>query len=398
MMKISTHLSIAFRYFNRMKKNLGIVAFSMAIGIASFYLLIFFGEIVRQETARRFYSPGVDLFSVVKRNDAVRIAPAQIRLFDEKTAAYLKRNPQFVVGVAPELSTTDEIHYGELTIKVPVIGVEEGYLSVYGLRLEYGRFFTRFDSTKSYSVIGNRLYQRLKKTASDSLVGARIYIGQQLVENMGVLEASQSISSEYSIDDALLLPLATLKQFAIHPEISKITVRANPGQPIGQVVQYLDHSLQDYLGDISNFEVNNQRVFLSIISERVKNLSILWGALGIIAILIGSWGLLRIMCISILRRRMEVSYLQRFEAHDKSLLSQFLTEALIVTVITGILGIGFGIVFSVVISRLNNWMFFISFLGIATSFVVTLFINLIMGVYPVAVTLYSKKVKGKLEE
>lgn len=397
-MKISTHLSIAFRYFSKIQTKLGVVTISLAIGIASFYLLIFLGEVVRQETARRFYSPGVDLFSIVKRDDASRIAPAQIRLFDEKAATYLKRNPQFVVGVAPELSTTSEIHYGELTIKVPVIGVEEGYQSVHGLRLEHGRFFMRFDSTKSYSVIGHRLFNRLKKTASDSLIGARIYIGQQLVDNIGVLQASESISSEYSIDDALLLPLATLKQFAINPEISKITVRANPVQPIDKVVQYLDHSLQDYLGDISNLEVNNQRVFLSIISERVKNLSILWGALGIIALLIGSWGLLRIMCISILRRRMEVSYLQRFEAHDKSLLWQFLTEALIITVITGILGIGLGIVFSAFISRLNNWMFFISFLATATSIVITLLIHLIMGVYPVAITLYSKKVKGKLEE
>lgn len=397
-MKISTHLSIAFRYFKKIHTKLGVVIISLAVGIASFYLLIFLGEVVRQETARRFYSPGVDLFSIVKRNDAGRIAPAQIRLFDEKAALYLKRDTQFVVDVAPELSTSSEIHYGEVTLQVPVIGVEEDYQNVHGLRLENGRFFTKFDSTKSYSVIGNRLFHRMQKTASDSLIGARIYIGQQLVENIGVLQASESISSEYSIDDALLLPLATLKQFVTNPEISKITIRANPVQPIDKVVQYLNHSLQDYLGDSSHYEVNNQRVFLSIISERVKNLSILWGALGIVALLIGSWGVLRIMCISMLRRRMEVSYLQRFEAHDKSLLWQFLAEALIVAIISAILGIALGVAFSMIVSRLNNWLFFISSLAIVTSVVVALFIHLIMGVYPVAVTLYSKKVKGKLGE
>ncbi len=396
-MKILTHLQITFRYFAKVKKKLAVVTISLAIGIASFYVLIYLGEAVRQETARRFYSPGVDLFSIVKRNNA-KVAPAQIRLVDEKAAAYLKRDSQFVIGVAPELSTTREIHYGELTIKVPVIGVEENYLPVHGLRLLYGRFFTKFDSTKPYCVVGNRLYQRLKSSASDSLLGARIFIGQQLVENMGVLQPSQSISSEYSIDDALLLPLATLEQFVANPGISKITVRANPVEPINDVAQYLDRSLQDYTGDASNYEVNNQRVFLSIISERVKNLSILWGALGIIALIIGSWGLLRIMSISMLRRRMEVSYLQRFEAHDKSLLWQFMTEALIVTLISGMLGICFGILFSVIISHLNHWIFFVSLLATATSIVITLLINMIMGVYPVVVTLYSKKVEGKLEE
>jgi len=91
-MKFGTHLLLSFRYFNRVRSKLSLVLLCLGVGLSTFYLSIYLNQVIRQETARRFYSQGFDLFSIMKKLGAARIAPAQIRPFDETTSRYLLKN------------------------------------------------------------------------------------------------------------------------------------------------------------------------------------------------------------------------------------------------------------------------------------------------------------------
>jgi putative ABC transport system permease protein len=396
-MRITTHFRITIRSLQRIKQKVYFTIVFLAIGIASLYSLVFLGQAAGQETARRFYSQGYDLFSIIKKRDSGRIGPNQLRKIDYGIVDFLKHSPRHVTAVAPELVVSQHIVFGENDIEVPVIGVLEDYLSVHALELSAGRFFTKFDSSKAYCILGSQLAARLFARNPDALVGERLYINEYLVENIGILKKSSSFVSDFSIDEAVLVPLRSLQQFLANPEITKVTIRANPNASVLSVVHYLEKNLQIYLGDVSNYEVNNQSLFLQEISKQQQNHSLIIGGLGIIFLLAGSWAFYRLICILILRRRNEVAFIQDYQMKDKILLFQFFLESMMPVLIAGILGVLMGILLSYYIAVMKDWMFFVSNLAIAISLGVALFIGLLMGWYPSIFSMYSKKLRFKLK-
>jgi ABC-type antimicrobial peptide transport system permease subunit len=397
-MKFGTHLILAFRYFQRVRSKISVVLLCLGLGLSTFYLSIYLNQVVRQETARRFYSQGFDLFSIMKKPGAGQVGPAQIRNFDKTVAEYLHQNQDYVIGAAPELWQTDQIHYENTDIQAPVIGVLENYLNVHGLQISAGREFSKYDSTRSFCIIGHQLMQKIRQSESDSLVGNSIYLGRELVTVIGVLETGSSFPSEYSVDDAVLVPLKFLQQYAVNPEITKITVRANPNQHVSDVVMFLENGMKNYLGDISQFEVSNQGVFLRIITARVKRFSTILGAVGILMLLIGSWSFLRLTIYSILRRRKEMFIVSNFGYKKKSLMWQFLIEIAILISFYLVISVSAGIGLSYILAQFNDWVFFISRFALLATIFVGLFIGLSISVYPTLSSLYSKKLMIKLKE
>ena len=397
-MKFATHLILAFRYFNRVRSKIIFVLLCLGFGLSTFYLSIYLNQVIRQETARRFYSQGFDLFSIMKKPGSARIGPAQIRNFDKTVAGYLLQNQDYVISAAPELWKTNKIHYQNIDLQAPVIGVLDDYLKAHGLQIRSGRDFSRYDSTKSFCIIGHQLLQKIRQSESDSLVGDSIYLGRERMQIVGVLGAGKSFQGEYSIDDAVLVPLKFLQQYTVNPEITKITVRANPNQHVNDVVSYLEKSLQNYLGDISLYEVSNQGIFLRLITTRVKRFSIILGAAGILMLLIGSWGLLRLTIYSILRRRKEIAVVADFGYKKKSLMWQFLTEIIIVITFYLSISIAAGIGISYIVALKNDWIFFISRFAVLATVLIGLLIGLSVSVFPTFRSLYSAELMSKLTE
>ena len=396
-MRITTHFRITIGSLKLIKYKVYFTILLFALGIASLYSLIYVGQAAGLETARRFYSQGFDLFSIIKKRDSGQFGPHQLRKIDYGLVDFLKHSPSHVTAVAPELVVSKDIIFADNKIEAPVIGVLEDYLSVHALELDTGRFFNKYDSSKFYCILGSQLAEKMFARNPAALLTKRMYIDQFLVENIGILKKSSSFVSDFSIDDAVLIPLRTLQQFLTNPEITKVTVRANPNASVQDVVFYLKKNLQIYLGDISNYEVNNQSLFLQEISKQQQKYSLIFGALGIFFLLAGSWAMYRSICFLILRRRNEVAFIQDYHMKDKILLFQFFLESMLPVVTAGILGILVGILVSYYIAILKNWIFFVSYLGMAISFGCALFIGLLMGWYPSIISMYSKKLRYKLK-
>jgi putative ABC transport system permease protein len=390
-MKLATHFRIAQKSLERISQKVALFVLLLSLGVACLYCLVYLGQAAGQETARRFYSQGYDLFSIIKKRDSGRIGPAQMRQMDAGLVKFLKYSPQHVMAVAPELMITESLSFDGQDLQVPVIGVLEEYLTVHALEVEDGRFFSKYDSTKPYCVIGSHLAERLKLASNNPPVGAKFYLNNSLMENIGVLKQSQSFVSDFSIDEALLIPLNTLQQYLENPEIKKITVRANPNSSVLDVVEYLEKNLKIYLGDNSNYEVNNQSLFLQEISKQQQYYSIVFGLFGVLFMLLGAFALYRITCLLILRRRREVAFIQDFHMQDKILLLQFFIESMLPVFLAGGIGILLGILFTYYVSLLSEWMFFISHLGWIISISIALFVGLAMGWFPAVVSMYSKK-------
>ncbi len=389
-MRIFAHFSIALRTFPKIKKQLMFSLISIAIGVACLYLIMFTGKAVRQETARRFHSQGLDLFSIIKRDNAGPLGPAQIRPLDVRVLEYLKHDPGYIIDVAPEIRRTEELRFLDDKISVQVIGVLEGYQNVHGLSIKYGRFINKFDSSRAYCVIGNRLFERLKRSSEDSLVGEKIHLGLQLYEVVGVLQPSHSVSSEYSIDEAALVSFEALTQFLVDPEITKTTILANPNRPIPDVIKYIQKNLRLYIGDTSLYEITNQQVFLQVVSKRIKWISFFLGTIGSFAFVVAAWSLLRLMSMSLLSRRNEITFLHILGMEEKKVVTQFVLESVILSIAGAILGLAIGFGLSLIFTRVEGWIGTVSYQAIALALLMTLGLGVVTGWFPATRTIYSQ--------
>ena len=370
-MKLLAYLQLAVRSIQNWPKKTHLLLFSFGIGIASLYLLIFLGLAVRLETARRFHSQGLDLFFVLKKDNVGKTAPAQVRPLSIEALEYLKHDPDYVYEVAPEARQSQNLRTKDGELKVQVFGVLEGYRRVHGLNVQYGRFVSQYDSARSVCVLGNRIYSRLRKTVKDSLVGSTIRIGHQNCKVVGVLGPTQSFSGEYSIDEAILVPFSSLAQFLPDLGITKAAIRANPHRPIGEVIDYVQAALRFYLGDGSLYDVSNQQVMLKTLLDRIKIAAVVLGVLGSIAFIIGCWALIRVITNAKVRRRNQMEILACLGMTAKQANNLFACEAGIMTFIGGSAGIVVGMLASLIIARMSDWVLFVSypslFLGILLS-------------------------------
>ena len=107
-MNVRNYLHLALFSLKPIRNSVLPVVLSLMLGVASLYLILFLGQTFRRETARRFFSQGFDLFSIIKRTDSV-LGPSQTRPFDVRAAEYLKFDRDYVVGVAPELPIDETI-------------------------------------------------------------------------------------------------------------------------------------------------------------------------------------------------------------------------------------------------------------------------------------------------
>lgn len=395
-MKLFTHFRIAYGTLNRIRPRTNLIFLLLALGIASLYTIIYLNQAAERETARRFFSQGYDLFTILKKRDSAPVGRSQLRPLDEHFVRFVRQNGDKVMAVAPELVLTKELYIRDVAFDVKAIGVSEDYLTVHALRMRDGRFFTPLDSISFFAVIGNQMALRLERELGHSITGSTLHLGNIAVQTIGVLTQSQSFVSDFSIDDAILLPIKVLQQFTGKSSLNKVTIRANPNAPVEEVVDHLRHSLRLFLGDADGYEVTNQSLFLQEISKTQQQLAIAFGMAGIVFLIAASWAMIKMICVIIIRRKNELNFVHDYHMKDKVLLFQFLIEAILPAVLGGVCGIGLGVMISYYISFLNDWQFFIFTPGWIFSLVVSIALGLGMGWYPSVISMYSEKLSRNL--
>ncbi len=378
-MKLFAYVQIAIRSLQNLPNKSLMLLLSFGIGVASLYLLIFLGLAVRSETARRFHSQGLDLFFVLKKNNASTMAPAQVRPLDILALDYLKHDPEYVYEVAPEARQSQILQTESGALKVQVFGDLGGYRRLYGLGIQYGRFIDRCDSAGSVCVLGNRLYSRLRKSAKDTLVGSTLRIGHQNCAVVGVLSPTQSFSGEYSIDEAVLVPFFSLAPFLPDAGINKAAIRANPHKPISEVIDYIQASLRFYLGDVSLYEVGNQQVMLKEMLDRLKIAAVLLSILGSITLIAGCWALLRVLIAARMGRRNQLEIFACLGIRDKQVRALFAAEGGMIALIGGGVGVVVGLLASMIIARMSAWVAFVSYTSLFFCLVLSLGIGSAVG-------------------
>jgi ABC-type antimicrobial peptide transport system permease subunit len=329
-------------------KRYRLVLASLTVGCACLFVLMYSNHVVKLEVGRRFHAQGSDLFSIINRYGNSSLGSAQIRRLDPRVLEVLKRDRSFILEVAPEYHRTEKVLYRDAEAEMSVIGVSASFRHVFDLNVQYGRFFTELDSAGDYCLVGNRLWKRWARGSSDSLIGQSVQIGKQVCRIIGVLSPSPTVSGEYRLDDALLMPYYTMMQFHTEKEFTKVTLAANPARNIAETADYIHGRLTQLAGDISAYEINNQTLFARKIAQSIKYISVIAGGLASMALLFGTWQLYLMMLLGKGHHAVSVN--------GKRDLLYYMSLALRIGLLTSLGGVMVGQGLAWLISALNGWV------------------------------------------
>ncbi len=347
-------LRVAWSGITANKLRSGLTILGMTIGVASVIILIAVGNGSSQAVQSRIQSLGTNVLIVQPnagfRGGARASGVASISLTKQDAAALQNRDlAPDVKSASPVVNASGvQLVYGSSSYEPSsFIGSTPSYLPAHSYRVQEGAALTSADVSahKRVAVIGQTVVQEL--FGGQSAVGQTIKVNGSNYEVAGVL-ASKGTNGATNEDDVVIAPISTIQDSLTGAgPIDSITVQASSESSLNaaesQVTQILEerHKIKNTLEP--GFSVLNQGSLLETSSSTSSVFTTLLGEVAAISLLVGGIGVMNIMLVSVTERTREIGIRKAIGARRSDILTQFLTEAVLVSIFGGLTGVLVGI-------------------------------------------------------
>jgi putative ABC transport system permease protein len=352
----------------------------VVIGVASVVALVSVGKGTTSQITSRLNGLGTNLLTIspTGRNGAT----TTLTLDDANAIAQIDT----VAAVAPELQTQAVVAAGRTTTTTSIIGTSSAYASVRAYDVWQGTFLT--DTTVASSlrvaVLGATVADALGLDAT--AIGTQVSIGGLPFEVIGILQPKGG-SGFQDPDNEVLVPIGVVQKYFVGGnQVRTIGVSVASADAIQSARDSITNLLRTRHGITAtasdDFSIFDQAQLLDAATSISGTLTLLLGGIASISLLVGGIGIMNIMLVSVRERTREIGIRKALGAKARDILSQFLIEALTLSLIGGLIGIAFGLAVSALIGRVAGWGFSIDpgTMAIATLF--SLVVGVVFGVWP----------------
>jgi putative ABC transport system permease protein len=403
-LSVSENLQMAWHGISANKVRSGLTTLSVMIGVATVITLLSIGQGVRESITGSIASAGTNLVFVVPGALAGRGgvqgagAAASLTLADALALADPQRVPDALV-VAPEYTQRAQLIVGDRNTNVPVKGVTEQYPNAVELSLASGRFVDEKDVRAQSNVVV------LGSQVAADLFGGFDPLGQQVraaapgganrlvpLTVVGVLAPHGRAAVSGDMDNTVLAPLSTVankigngRNVLGQPVVSVVNVVAAPNRSpavsadIDGVLRRR-HKLTDE--EEADFSVISQEDLLSLVGTVTGLLTLFLGFIAVISLVVGGIGIMNIMLVSVTERTREIGIRKAVGARRSDILTQFLLEAVMLSVLGGLMGLALGGSVAYLVNLSGRLTTSVSPASVALALGFSLAVGLISGVYP----------------
>ncbi len=276
-----------------------------------------------------------------------------------------KSNVPDAVSVIPIVFSSLPATYGSYYYNATLLGSTDGLINILNLAVSDGEFFTNNDvlSKSNVAVIGHKVASALFGLSSP--VGQNIKLNNKNFRVVGLL-SSENQSSFINFDDAAIIPYSTAQQSVLGIRyFQRIIVQASSVSTIPQVVKDVNfllrsnHNITDPSKD--DFHIDTQQDLVNTLSTITNVFTVFLSLVAAISLVVGGIGIMNIMLVSVTERTREIGLRKSLGATNHDILIQFLFEAVILTVIGGVIGILAGTSLSFLITLIANKFYAVGF-------------------------------------
>ncbi|MBO7635007.1 MAG: ABC transporter permease [Paludibacteraceae bacterium] len=386
-------LKIALRAIGNNKLRSFLTMLGIIIGVGSVIAMLAIGQGSKKSIKNQISDMGSNMIMIKPGNrdkpGGARMSSSDMQtLKNEDYESIQSKCTRYASYFSPIVRSSGQFICGNNNYPSSMTGVSQDYLEISKLSVAEGDMFTDQDikSSTKVCVIGKTIKDNLFPNGEDP-IGKVIRFNKIPFTIVGVLTSKGYNSMGQDQDDVVLAPYTTVQK-----RVSAITYlngiyasaksEAVTSQAIAEIEEVIrtNHKLKE--GDSSDFSVRSQEELSSMMTSTSDMMTKLLACIAGISLIVGGIGIMNIMYVSVTERTREIGLRMSVGARGIDILSQFLIEAILISVTGGIIGVLIGVGASYVLKFLLHWPIYIQMYSVVLSFLVCTLTGVVFGWYP----------------
>jgi putative ABC transport system permease protein len=389
-MRVAEVVRIALRALTRHKMRSALTVLGISVGVGAFICSVAVGEGASRQVQEQIRSLGENMIWIeagTRNVNGVRTGTHGTRSLTQGDARAIEEQVPLVTNVSPNVDTRTTVVYHDQNWFTQVRGVTQEYLPVRHWRVERGGPFAQEDVDYAAKVclLGQTVVANL--FGQDDPVGETIRAQKIPCRVVGVLALKGQSPTGQDQDDVVIMPFTTVQQKVrgiywlddiFCSAVSPAAIEAAEAE-ITALLRERHHVLMDQEDDF-NLRHPADLAKASAASQRIMTL--LLGSIASVALLVGGIGIMNIMLVSVSERTREIGIRMAVGARTRDILSQFLAEAVTLSLIGGGIGVGLGLLGAYGIAYFAQWQTLVRADAVTAALICAGAVGVFFGFYP----------------
>ena len=392
-MNIASLSKIAIKALGNNKMRCFLTMLGVIIGVGAVIAMLAIGQGSKNSIKAQISEMGSNMIMIMPGGDrrgGVRQSSDDMQTLKPADYEAIVNQATTIANITPTVSSSGQWVNGNNNYPSQAQGVNTQYLDIRQRKVAQGEMFSESDvkTAAKVCVLGKTLVDNLFPDGTDPL-GKVVRFGSIPLTVIGVLDEKGYNTMGQDQDDLALVPYTTvMKRMLAIDYIQGIQASAidenKTDETIAEITDILrtNHKLRPELED--NFTIRSMQELAEMISSTSSMMTVLLAAVAGISLLVGGIGIMNIMIVSVTERTREIGLRMSIGATGRDIMTQFLIEAIIISVTGGLLGILLGGLATWMIKLFANWPVQIDPSSVVLSFAVCTVIGVVFGFYPAA--------------
>ena len=393
-MNLTTLIKEAMRSITSNKVRSFLTMLGIFIGVGAVIAMMSIGEGAQNTITNSLSSLGTQTLYLSPGNFTENVRNARDLTNDDINAIAKLDCVEIIAPVVSQSYTISQSN-GK-TVNATVTGVVPGYLKVNNDDMMLGSYITQdnIDNKEMVAVIGTEINKSLFGAANSNSIGETIRIMGQPYRVTGVLAEKGSSTLGISRDRNVYIPLSTAQSRLMTRQknsVSQAAILVKTSYALEDAQKQIESLMQDrhgiFEGNPNDFQIMNVQEILDAVGDIMGTFTLFLGGVAAISLLVGGIGIMNIMLVTVSERTREIGLRKALGAKKGDILAQFLVESSVLSLVGGVLGIGFGLLLAFGIARIaamtgTELSISINPLIIIGATLFSIAVGLFFGVYP----------------
>lgn len=382
-------VSLRALYANKLRSTLTMLG--IIIGVSAVIAMVAIGNGASQSVSSRVQGLGSNLLIVSPGQSnagGVRGGSGSANTLKMEDVPKIEAAGSAVKMVAPTVNSNAQVVYGKGNTSTSVMGTTPDYATIRSIKVAQGRFLTEEDVENSSRivVVGPTVVENLLGDANADIIGKSIKLNNVPFQVVGVT-VSQGSTGAANNDDVIIAPISTVQsRLTGSKAVRQIYIEAASAELMTEAQVQVTYALQTAHkiadGQPNDFTITNQAEVLETMKAITQTMTTLLAGIAAISLLVGGIGVMNIMLVSVTERTREIGIRKAIGAKGRDILSQFLIEAVVLSVIGGFIGILLGWGGAILVSKVFSMAASVTLTSVGMAFGFSALIGIVFGVVP----------------